>query len=112
MIDINGIMEPGSYEEANQRAASIETPIEEARQAVREAQYALLRVCIEKYPVGSLVEVNVAARRNLAHKVIAINEHGWMTLRNIQTGTERGMMADSTYIHPCRHWYEKEEAHK
>ena len=105
MIEVGGVMRPGTYEKATELADAQESPILAAREKVYAAQRALLDVCIQQYPVGSRVSVNVAARCSPTHEVVAINENGWMTLRNISTGTERSMMADSTSISPCRCWY-------
>ena len=105
MIEIGGVMRPCTYEKAAELAEAQEAPIAEAREKVYAAQRELLEVCIRQYPVGSRVSVNVAAGRTPTHEVMAINEHGWMTLKNTQTGTERGMMADSLNISPCRCWY-------
>lgn len=106
MIEIGGVYRPSTYEKAAELAEAQEKPILEARQRVQDAEAELLRVCIEQYPVGSRVSVTVAARKSPTHEVVAINERGWMTLRNVSTGIERGMMANSTYISPCKCWYE------
>ena len=109
MIEIGGKMRPGSCEEATQIADEIDGAIEKARGAVYEAQRELLKVCVEKFPVGSYVSVHVAAGRSPTHEVVGVNEHGWLTLKNTRTGTTRGMMADSLYLRADRCWYEKIE---
>jgi hypothetical protein len=109
MIEMNGKQVPSSCEEANELAEAIEGPIEAARDRVSQAKEELLETCIKAYPVGTLVQVNVAARRNPVHEVISVNEYGWLTLKNSQTGTERGMLADSNLIRPSRCWYKKTE---
>lgn len=109
MIEIGGVMRPGTREEAAQIAEGTDRIIEEARQKVYEAGANLLWVCVGQYPVGTRVDMNIAARRSPTHEVIAVNEHGWLTLRNIHTGTTRGLSADSTYISASRCWYEKME---
>lgn len=108
MIEVGGVMRPATYDKAAELAEAQEAPIAEAREKVYAAQRELLEVCIRQYPVGSRVSVNIAARRDPTHEVIEINENGWMTLKNTQTGTERGMMADSLNISPCRCWYSQE----
>lgn len=112
MIEISGVLRPSTSKEASSAADLIQQRIDEAREAVTTAQAHLLAVCVEQYPVGSRVQVNVAARRNPEHEVVAVNEHGWLTLRNCQTGTERGMMADSWTLSPSRCWYERMERAK
>lgn len=109
MIEIGGVMRPCTSEEAAQIANESDGVIEEARQKVYDAQKTLHKVCVGRYPVGTRVEVNIAARRSPTHEVIAVNEHGWLTLRNIHTGTTRGLSAESTYITASRCWYEKME---
>lgn len=108
MIEIGGVMRPTSYEEAAALAEVQEAPILAARKRVYAAQREVLDICVSQYPIGSRLSVNIAARKNPTHEVIAINEHGWMTLRNVSTGKERGMMADSLNIKPCKCWYSQE----
>lgn len=105
MIEVGGVMKPATYEKARTLAEAQEKPILEARQKIYHAQAELLRVCVQQYPVGSRVNVNVAARRSPMHEVVSVDEHGWMKLRNVATGTERGMSATSTSISPCQCWY-------
>lgn len=107
MIEVGGAMRPSTPERAMALADKQEAPILAAREKVYAAQGKLLEVCIRQYPVGSRVKVNIAARRSPTHEVVSVNEYGWMTLRNVSTGKERGMMADSTYISPARCWYSK-----
>lgn len=109
MVEVGGVMRPGSYEEAAEQADKVEAAIQAAKDKVNEAQQELHDVCVAQYPVGSRVDVNVASRRSPTHEVTAVNEHGWLTLRNIHTGTVRGLSATSTYIHPSRSWYEQSE---
>ncbi len=109
MIEVGGVMRPATSEKAQKLAKAQEKPILAARQKIVEAENELLRVCIEQYPVGSRVRVNIAARQDPIHEVKAVNENGWMTLENIHTGTKRGMMASSHLISPCVSWYEKME---
>ena len=105
MIEVGGVMRPATYEKAAELAEAQKAPVLAAREKVYAAQRELLEVCVQQYPVASRVRVNIAAGRNPTHEVMAINENGWMTLKNIHTGTERGMMADSLDISPCRCWY-------
>lgn len=109
MIEIGGVMRPSSYEEATTAADTIENAIALAREKVYTAQRELLKVCADQYPTGSQVYVNIAAGRSTTHDVIAVNEHGYLTLRNPKTGTERQLAADSYSIHPARCWYRKVE---
>lgn len=109
MIEVGGVMRPSTYEKAMELAEKQQKPIDQARQRVREAEEVLLHVCLKQYPVGSRVTVNVAARRSPIHEVMSVNEHGWMMLKNCETGTMRGMSASSNLISPCQCWYAKVE---
>lgn len=109
MTEIGGVMLPTTYEKAMELAAAQEAPILEAKEKVYAAKRELLEVCVRQYPVGSRVSVNVAAGRSPTHEVMSVNENGWMTLRNVSTGTERGMMADSWNISPSKCWWVEEK---
>jgi hypothetical protein len=111
MIEVGGVMRPSTYDQAAKLAEAQSAPIRAARDEVDAAQQNLLEVCVKQYPVGSRVNVNIAAGRTPQHEVVSINEYGWLTLRNTQTGTKREMRADSTSISPCTCWYTKEIRH-
>jgi hypothetical protein len=109
MIEIGGVMRASTSQEANKQADKIQKQLDRALEKIRQAKEAHHDLCMRLYPVGSRVEVHVGARRNPTHEVIAVNQYGWLRLRNIHTGTERGLSASSSYIRPSRCWYQSFE---